>query len=85
MLESLDGKEITDIPKSHKKYWEIWRGRLADQEFETICDEIDKKIDTDLISGTEVQVAGWIPGSDWTNTPYDPIWSKACLKNFQRK
>lgn len=84
MLESLEGKKIIDIPKKNQKDWKIWRGRLSDCEFEKICDEIEKKIDDDIANNNDVQVSGWIPGNNWENTVYDPIWSKACGKSFQQ-
>ncbi len=34
-----------------------------------------------MIKGTEIQTSSWMPGSDWTDTPFDPIYSKAALKN----
>ena len=30
-----------------------------------------------MIEGTEIQTAGWMPGKDWTGTPFQPIYEKA--------
>lgn len=81
MLLSIEKNKINDIPKSHKKEWDTWRSRISDDEFEAICDEIEKKIDADLENGVDIQVAGWIPGNDWIGTVYEPIWSKSCKKH----
>ena len=35
-------------------------------------------------SGAEIATAGWLPGSDWTGTPFDPIYSKAARGDFDR-
>ena len=33
-------------------------------------------------SGGEVATAGWLPGSDWTGTPFAPIYTKAAREDF---
>src|SRR5688572_4520480 len=35
-----------------------------------------------MIDGTEIQTASWMPGNDWTNTPFAPIYEKAANRNF---
>ena len=30
-----------------------------------------------MVQGTDIKTAGWMPGSDWTGTPFDPIYKKA--------
>jgi hypothetical protein len=37
---------------------------------------LSKKFDTNKIN-----TSSWIPGSNWTNTPYQIIYDKACLAN----
>jgi len=64
-------KEIVDIP--HKNEYNIWISRLSLEELDSIKTEILNKI-----HGDEIATAGWIPGSDWTDTPYQPIYEKAC-------
>jgi len=67
-------KEIKRIP--HKKEYDIWMSRLSSQQIEEIKEEIRQKI-----AGDEVATAGWIPGSDWSNTPFHPIWGTACRRD----
>jgi hypothetical protein len=43
--------------------------------YDVIHDDLDKRF-----SGKEVDTSSWIPGSDWTGTPFDPIWH-ACRHN----
>lgn len=72
MLWSIDAnEEITHIP--HRSDYDRWRADLSDKEYQAIIDELAKKI-----HGTEVQTSSWIPGDDWTDTVFDPIYSKAC-------
>lgn len=75
MLWSIDSdEEIKNIP--YKKDYDRWRSGISDSEHSAILDELSTKI-----HGTEIQTSSWIPGDDWTDTVYDPIYSKACLQN----
>jgi len=72
MLWSIDSnEEITNIP--YKKDYDRWKSGLSNSEYQAIIDELSSKI-----HGTEIQTSSWIPGEDWTDTVYDPIYSKAC-------
>jgi len=35
-------------------------------------------------SGAEIATAGWLPGSDWTGTPFEPIYTRAARHDFDR-
>ena len=35
-------------------------------------------------SGAEIATAGWLPGSDWTATPFQPIYEKAAREDYTR-
>lgn len=54
------------------------RKRLSAQEFKAIVDRINELIEA---AGGEIATAGWLPGSDWTDTPFEPIYSKGANKN----
>ena len=34
-----------------------------------------------MIDGDEIHTSSWMPGSDWSDTPFHPIWEKAAKKN----
>lgn len=75
MLWSIDSnEEITNIP--YRKEYDRWRAGLSDDEYQAINAELASKI-----HGTEVQTSSWIPGDDWTDTVFDPIYSKACRQD----
>lgn len=63
--------EINYIP--HLAEYNLWRSRLSDDEYNAIIEKLNN-----LITGTEVKTAGWIPGNDWSDTVYEPIYTKAC-------
>jgi hypothetical protein len=75
MLYSIEeGKIINYIP--HESDYQFWHDQLSDSEYQAIVDELNNRID-----GTDIQTSSWIPGSDWTGTVFDPIYSKACSNN----
>ena len=72
MIYSLDSREyIKNIP--HRKEYDIWRSRMSVQEYAAIIAALNARIEAD-----EIVTSSWIPGSDWTGTVYEPIYSKAC-------
>lgn len=81
MLYSPDMKRITRIP--HKRDFDRWTVRIPAGDLNAIENELNRRIDADLAAGKQVQVAGWIPGSDWSGTVWDPIYLNACGRNVQ--
>lgn len=80
MLIDIDsGQQIRTVPYADK--FELLRRRLSDVEFDAMIARINELIDE---SGGEIATAGWLPGSDWTGTPFDPIYSKAARGDFAR-
>jgi hypothetical protein len=64
-------KQILQIP--HRKRFDIWRNRLSDDEYQAIIDKFrELTIDKDVITPS------WIPGDDWSETVYEPIYTKSC-------
>ena len=50
-----------------------WPSRLADEQFESICNGLRGTID-----GEDLHTAGWIPGNDWTGTTLHPTYTDPC-------
>jgi len=71
LIEITTRKQITKVP-----FPERFRllQRLTPQELEAIDRRINESIDA---AGGDIATAGWLPGSDWTGTPFDPIYQKA--------
>ncbi|MCB8838386.1 hypothetical protein [Aurantimonas sp. VKM B-3413] len=74
LVDMMSGKAITEVPfgKEYRK----WMARLTPAEVAAIKAELNAKID-----GTEIQTAGWMPGSDWRPTPFQAIYEKAARQN----
>ena len=69
MLFDLDEKQLAKIP-----YPETYQklSILTAVEMGLIKEALNKKIE-----GNEIHTAGWMPGKDWTSTPFQPIYEKA--------
>ena len=75
MLYSIDKNEyIREIP--YAENYQRWRSRLTEVEYEAIVVELNG-----LLNGDEIVTSSWIPGNDWSNTVYDPIYQKSCDQN----
>ena len=72
MLWDIDKQEVvTRTP--HQAFYNARISHLSQAQIQAIQDEIVQRID-----GDEVAVAGFIPGSDWTGTPFQSIYEVAC-------
>ena len=47
--------------------------RLTDEQFDDIGTELLRRIE-----GSAVHTSSWNPGSDWTGTVFEPIYTDAC-------
>jgi hypothetical protein len=61
---------ISTVP--HRKDFDFWRSKLTQIEIAEIKAAINA-----TIHGTEIQTSSWMPGSDWSDTAYQPIYEKA--------
>lgn len=73
MLFDLDGNQITGIP--HKADYDRWIRGVTMDEQTAIIDAIHNKIADKVIFN-----ASYLPGSDWTNTPFQPLY-EACNRD----
>jgi hypothetical protein len=79
MLEEvLTGRQITEVP--HMKELESMLGRMSAAEIEAINTALDAMLEE--VQPGKAIAASWIPGSDWTGTPFLPIYIKACRRDF---
>ena len=79
LIDVETGKTIDRIP--HAGDFMALRHRLSDDEFDQMIWRINELIDE---AGAEIATAGWLPGSDWTGTPFEPIYTKAARGDFNR-
>ncbi len=70
-------KEITNQP--HPDTWRHTK-KLSSSEFDGIVEEINRLIDG--AKSNEVATAGWLPGNDWSDTPFQCIYTKAADSDY---
>lgn len=80
MLIDIDtGRQKDRVP--YEPQFEALRRRLSASEFDAMISRINELIDE---SAGEIATAGWLPGSDWTGTAFEPIYTKAARGHFDR-
>ena len=72
MLFSIDGKEITDIPRGRQEQFNAWRNNLPDSDYEAVVEAINEYINA--VDPDKPFVSSFIPGSNWTDTVYQPLY-----------
>ena len=70
LVDMMSGTTITRVP--YEPEYRHFMSRLTTGEINAAKARLDE-----LIEGTEIQTAGWMPGKDWTDTPFQPIYEKA--------
>jgi hypothetical protein len=56
----------------HDELFREWMTHLAPADFENVCEALNEY--TDNQGRGEIATSSWIPGADWTPTPYQPIY-----------
>ena len=72
------GREMDNVP--YEETYALTE-RMSADEFDAICAKLNSMIDRDLEEGRDIHTAGWMPGTDWTGTPFQPIYEKAARRN----
>ena len=71
----MDGKPMMKIP--HRKEYDYWMTKIKPAEYDAIVDVINDYIDEKIQNGMQPVTAGWIPGTDWIGTVYEPLYHAA--------
>lgn len=72
MLYSVDSRSyVKAIP--HRADFDAWRSRLSSEEYGAIVCDLRNRIECD-----EIHTSSWIPGADWRDSVFQPIYEKAC-------
>jgi hypothetical protein len=79
LIDVETGRTFGEVP--FRREFDILRGRLSEADFDAMVARIDELIDA---GGAEIATAGWLPGSDWTGTPFEPIFTVAARQDYQR-
>lgn len=75
LVDMMTGKLVTSVPYASE--YRLFMSRLSQGEIRSIKAVLNAKID-----GTEIQTAGWMPGNNWEDTPFQPIYERAARRDF---
>lgn len=76
LIDIYTREEINNIP--FRETFETIESRLSESQHDAIVAEINRLMDE---AGGEIVTAGWLPGPDWTGTPFEPIYRIAARRN----
>jgi len=76
MLSSIDYDFVKTV--WHKNFFDASKSRLSNEEYKNMTDELNKIVQKSVDEKSDIVVSSFIPGSDWSDTVWDPIYSKAC-------
>jgi hypothetical protein len=79
LIDIETGRTIGQVP--FRRDFDILRARLPEADFDAMVARINELINA---GGAEIATAGWLPGSDWTGTPFEPIFTVAARQDYQR-
>lgn len=74
LVDMMTSKVITAVPYAGE--YRMFMSRLSEDDIRSIKAALNAKID-----GTEIQTAGWMPGSNWEGTPYQVIYEQAARRD----
>ncbi len=80
MLSSIEDNIVNTV--WHKKFFDACKSRLSDDDYNKMIDELNREVDKSVDSGSDVVIAGFIPGDDWSGTVWEPIYNNACGWDF---
>ena len=63
--------EVMHIP--HQAEFDAWCSQITPSHLGEIRAELQR-----MIAGDEIHTSSWMPGSDWTGTVWEPIYTNAC-------
>ena len=76
LINVSSGAIIKRVPYASE--FAAFRRALTKPEFNSVIARINELIDE---AGAEIATAGWLPGADWTGTPFEPIYTKGAKMN----
>jgi hypothetical protein len=79
VLIDIDSGRVLGVPAKFKRDFDTLRSRLTLEQFESAVARINELIDG---AGGEIATAGWLPGSDWTGSPFEPLYTEAARLNY---
>ncbi len=80
MLSSIESNVVNTV--WYKKFFDASKSWLSDDEYQAMIDELNRIVQNSIDDNSDIVVSSFIPGSDWSGTVWDPIYTKACGFDF---
>ena len=80
MLSSIKPNVVNTV--WHKKFFDASKHWLSNDEYQAMVDELNRIIQKSIDDNSDIVVSSFIPGSDWSGTVWEPIYTKACGFDF---
>lgn len=75
LIDVMTGKRIDKVP--YERDYRRVMSRLSPAEVGAMKASLNEKIDAG-----DIHTAGWMPGNDWTNTPFQPLYEKGAKRDY---
>ena len=73
MLVTIKNGEPVQVTNQAHGWWFCqWMQFMDPVDFQRIEDTLNHHINT--VGSSEIITSSWIPGANWDDTPYEPIW-----------
>lgn len=76
LIDMMTDATITKVPYAAE--YHRYMSAMTPDEIAAIKEHLN-----DMIDGTDIQTAGWMPGSDWRGTVFEPIYFKAANQSYE--
>lgn len=80
MLFSIYDEQVNTI--WYEKFFNAQRSNLKNGDYEKMIEAMSGIVDSSLENKEKILVASYIPGSDWDDTPWAPIYYDACGRDY---
>lgn len=77
LVDMMSGKPLSSVPFGEQ--YREYLSRMTPDEVAAIKSRLHE-----MIEGTEIQTAGWMPGRDWSDTVFEPIYFKAAKRSYEQ-
>ncbi len=81
MLKSIDSNIVKLV--WHKEFFDARKKRLTEKEYQNMIIELNRIVQNSIDNQTDIVVSSFIPGSDWKDTVWEPIYRNACSNEEQ--
>ncbi|MCP1843656.1 hypothetical protein ACVIHI_003425 [Bradyrhizobium sp. USDA 4524] len=75
LVDLMTKRPITSVP--YEAEYRAYTSRMTPAEVDAIKAALNAMIDAD-----EIHTAGWMPGNDWSGTPFQAIYEKAARHSY---